>query len=416
MAAISVKAPSYIDPRFSPLSPEPPAELVAQKIYPKFSEAEREKRHKAVRERMRKENLDCLIVMGSSTRRGEGMGNVRYLSGLGDKQSTCCYLLFPFEGDPVLLLGFKIKPSVRAISWVSDVRPFSAEDAGEKLSQELIQRKLQGGRIGLIGADHSLRMPYNIYQTLTEKLPGAQFVDVTNMFFEMRLVKSEEEIEFIRRAAALCDRGYSEELAVLKPGLTEFQLQASILKAMFDAGCEEPSLVLVNSCPKAGPMMAIVDCYPSGRVIQREDVVFTEITGQYGGYRAQSLHTFCLGTVPPKIKELSKFAIDLYQAILDAMKPNRTWNEVASVGGKMLGEFGFTRSSQFFHSLGMAAPDPDPRPRDNIPLRPGMVFSVEANPITLDAKWGVLVGNTVLITENGAEVLNRTHPQIETLQ
>ena len=97
------------------------------------------------------------------------------------------------------------------------------------------------------------------------------------------------------------------------------------------------------------------------------------------------------------------------------MKPNKTWNEVASVGGKMLGEFGFTRSSQFFHSLGFGAPDPDPRPRDNIRLRPGMVFSVEANPITADGKWGVLTGNTVLITENGAEVLNRTHPQIEIL-
>ena len=415
MADLSMKAPAYVDARFAPLSPEPPMELVAQKIYPKFSDSERESRYAAVRSYMRDERLDCLIVMGSSSRRGEGMGNVRYLTGLGDKGSTCCYLLFPLDGEPVLLLSSKVKPSALAISWVRDMRPFSAENAGEKLADEIVQRKLQMGGIGLAGADHGLRIPYDIYQILRQKLPDAQFLDVTNMFFEMRLVKSDEEIEFIRRAAGLCDRGYFAELSVLRPGLTEFQLQASIMKAMFDVGCEEPALVLVNSCSRTGPIMSIVDSYASGRVIQKGDVVFTEITGQYGGYCAQSLHTVCLGSVPPKIREMFDFALDLYQAILDVMKPNKTWNEVASVGGKMLGEFGFTRSSQFFHSLGFGAPDPDPRPRDNIRLRPGMVFSVEANPITADGKWGVLTGNTVLITENGAEVLNRTHPQIEIL-
>ncbi len=161
--------------------------------------------------------------------------------------------------------------------------------------------------------------------------------------------------------------------------------------------------------------MAIVDSYPSARIIQEGNVVFTEITGQYGGYCAQSLHTVCLGSVPSKVGEMAVFARDLYQAVLDAMKPGRTWNEVASVGARMLAASGFTRSSQFFHSLGFGAPDPDPRPRDAIELRPGMVFSIEANPITSDGRCGVLFGNTVLITENGSEVLTRTEPRIQTL-
>jgi Xaa-Pro aminopeptidase len=415
VSGISVKAPVYIDPRFAPLSPVPPPELVAEKIYPKFSEVERERRYADVRAKMREKKLDCLIVMGSSSRRGEGMGNVRYLTGLGDKGSTSCYLLFPLDGEPVLLLGFKVKPSALALSWVRDMRPFSTEKAGENLAEEMTRRKLHGGRIGLVGADHGLRMPYDIYQALTENLPKAEYVDVTNMFFEMRLVKSDEEIAFIRKAARICDRGYFGELSVLRPGLTEFQLQAAIMKAMFDVGCEEPALVLVNSCPGTGPIMAIVDSYPSGRVIRSGDVVFTEITGQYGGYCAQSLHTFCLGPVPGKVEEMFDFALQLYHAVLDAMKPGQTWNEVAAVGEKKLGEFEFTRSSQFFHSLGFGAPDPDPRPRDKIQLKPGMVFSLEANPITPDGKWGVLVGNTVLITDNGAEVLNRTQPRLEVL-
>jgi Xaa-Pro aminopeptidase len=308
-----------------------------------------------------------------------------------------------------------VKPSALAISWVGDIRPFSAENAGEKLSEEIVKRKLEKGRIGLVAADHGLRMPYDIYETLRDRVTGAEFVDVTNMLFELRLVKSVEEIAFIRKAAAMCDRGYYEELAVLKPGLTDFQLQASILKTLFDAGCEEPALVLVNSCSRTGPIMAIVDSYPSARLIQDGDVVFSEITGQYGGYCAQSLHTVCLGSIPPKVEEMGSFARDLYQAILEAMKPGRTWNETASVGGKMLGEFGFTRSSQFFHSLGFGAPDPDPRPRDNIQLRPGMVFSVEANPIMADGSCGVLIGGTVLVTESGVETLNRTTPGLQVL-
>ncbi len=97
------------------------------------------------------------------------------------------------------------------------------------------------------------------------------------------------------------------------------------------------------------------------------------------------------------------------------MRHAKTLNQVASTGEKKLEERGYIRSSQFFHSLGFGAPDPDPRPRDKIRLKPGMVFSVEANPITRDGRWGALLGNTVLITENGAQVLNRTQLKIESL-
>lgn len=408
MSKLLVRSASFTDPQYAPLSFEPPPELVAEKVYPQFSVAEHERRYSAVRTFMREQGLDCLILMGSSSRRGEGMGNLRYLSGLADKSSACSYLLFPVDGEPVIFLGLKVKPSGVATSWVADMRPFSSENAGENLAQEISIKKMEKGKIGLVGADYSLSMPYNVYQTLKEKLPDAHFIEASNMLYALRLVKSQEEIEFIRRAAKMCDRGYYAELSVVRPGLTEFQLQASILKAMFDVGCEEPALVLVNSCRDGGPVLPVVDPYPSGRVIRAGDTVFTEITGQYGGYCAQSLHTVCVGSVDPKTKEMFRFACDLLHTVLHEMKPEKTWNEVASHGARMLEGKGYTRATQFFHSIGLGFPDPDPRPRGNIRLKPGMVFSVEASPVTSDGRWGALLGQTVVIAEKGVEALNKT--------
>ena len=69
-------------------------------LYPKFSKQEMKRRFKNLKKRMVKEEVDCLVIAGSSSRWNEKNANIRYLTQFADKENMCSYLIFPLNGNP----------------------------------------------------------------------------------------------------------------------------------------------------------------------------------------------------------------------------------------------------------------------------------------------------------------------------
>ncbi len=92
----------------------------------------------------------------------------------------------------------------------------------------------------------------NFYQYLVNHLPGAKFVDMTEYIDEIKVVKSDEEVELIRKTAALQDEAIAHVARTLKPGMRDFEALAEAQYSVVRNGSER-QLILACSAPKGVP-------------------------------------------------------------------------------------------------------------------------------------------------------------------
>jgi Xaa-Pro aminopeptidase len=389
---------------------------VAKSLYPRFSQGEIRRRRRAVKEYMERNQIDCLILAGSSSRWNEKYSNIRYLSEFVDKESPCSYLIFPLDDEPTLLIWSVVRlQNARLMSDIRDIRPVHPDYAGA-IVRRLEELKLRSGRIGIEGFDRFLEIPANHLRELKNRVPGAHFESV-NLVERLRLVKSEEEIQFMREASRLSDLAVENMLATAKPGMTDYQVYADIDRTMAYNGGEAPFLTLVGSTSMTNPSMPFPNITPSGRKIRRGDMILTEITGKYGGYWGQTHRPLSFGKPPARIARMFEVAKEVYDIVVSELRPGNSLQSVMKAGQGVLENKGLTWIAPFAHGIGMEAPEEPVLgighwPLDPIVIEEGMCFSVEPNPTTKDKRIGAFLGDTFVVKKNGSERLNKFPVQL----
>ena len=160
--------------------------------YKRFPKSEYENRWERAREGMRAKGLDALFITESA--------NYTYFSGgHGDFSfSRPTIMVLPQKGQPVLIVHDFFEHSQKRESWVDDIRtysPFGAlpVDMLKAIWEEL---GLNTGRIGAeLGTEQRLGLPYTDFVRMTQELPGADFIDASDLFWGLRMVKSDAEVE-----------------------------------------------------------------------------------------------------------------------------------------------------------------------------------------------------------------------------
>lgn len=385
-------------------------------LFPRFSEQEMQRRHKAVRTEMEKQELDCTIVAGSSARWNEKYANIRYLTEFVDKETSCSYLVFPMEGEPTLLIWGSLRlENAKSMSFVQDIRPVHPYYV-DAIVNRLGELGLKKATIGIQSYDRYTHIPHDHFEELKSKLPKAQLKSV-NIIEKMRLVKSTEEIRFIEKAAELSDLAVHEMTRTIKPGMTDFQVYANIDHTIAMNGGEAPFLTLVGSTSMAHPSLAFPNITPSARVIERGDIVLTEITAKWGGFWGQTHKPVALGEPPSSVARMFKVARRMYDALAEQLYPGNNFQTVLKAGQQVLDELGLTKIAPFAHGIGMEAPEEpmiglDRWPLEPITIKEGMCFSIEPNPVTHDRNMGGFLGDTFLVTNKGSTCFNRYPAQL----
>jgi len=165
--------------------------VVENDFYPPFSKEEYERRYQKIREFMKKDGLDCLIVYGAYAWMGTDQGQINtvYLSNYAGFVQT--YVVFPLKDAPTLLVNFSHHiDNARDFSVIKDVRcpGFDlAKGIGERL-KELSLEKAVIGVVGPLAAHFAIEIPVNHYQYLTTTFPQAKFKVVTKEFEDLRLI------------------------------------------------------------------------------------------------------------------------------------------------------------------------------------------------------------------------------------
>jgi Xaa-Pro aminopeptidase len=179
---------------------------------------------------------------------------------------------------------------------VKDVRHSRNGRYADIMVERLRELKLERGRIGLMEIDprHADYLPVNQYNVLRENLPEADIVFTQGFLHELLSIHSAEELDCIRKAGVLCQKAMEAMVARAKPGVREYELRAAAGAAMLEGGGDIDFLI-IGSTPMADPAMIFGNPRPSGRVLQKGDIINMELAAGYRGYTAQIGSPICLG-------------------------------------------------------------------------------------------------------------------------
>lgn len=354
---------------------------------------ERDRRYKAVRTMMEGKKLSVLVVASNAM----WTGHVRYLSNFFPAYGYF-YLVFPKEGNATQYVGAKNSELVASREgWVKDTR--TAPNVGEALVKRIREVGGEDG-VGLVGVEN---IAFKVYEYLRKELPSATFVDVTQDIFNLRMVKSEEEIAIVRECARLNGQLFEEVKEVAKAGTNERDVYAHINDFVWKAGVEHMFHLIAS-----GPYPMSARIWPADRVLVPEDSVFVELTPRLDGYYTQICVTHPVAEPPAKMKKLLDAAAAALHAGAAAMKPGNCTGDVARAMQEVIEKAGYTMPFRPGHSMGHELDEP-----------PGVVaggatvfktgMTIVLHPSMMDANGdGVFAGDSYLITDTGWERLTTT--------
>ena len=350
-----------------------------------------ERRYQAIRELMKREELDCLLVVGLAD--DFNRGNIRYITGSG--RGGCC--LFPREGIPVFLVGpnQSASPKIRKMVEALDLLQLrETTDPVAQVKQEL-SRFYQGQRVGIVGMG-CISVP--MYLAVKAKLQD-KLADATNILEPLRLIKSAEEIEKTRRASAIADDVYAMLKGILRPGLSDYEIYGQVKKTIYARGCEY-SFDLIDA---EGSKMNMT-YWPTGERLKADSTLFLEITPAYDGYYAQLPVTLPVGKYPPRIRKMVGVWEKANQAALALLRPGTKVSDIYHTLINTVRENGYISPLRPGHAIGLDALDFWSITESNHTiLKPGMTLAVHPSIMTEIGGDACGMGYTYLITDEGAE-------------
>jgi Xaa-Pro dipeptidase len=367
-----------------------------------FPIAEYERRLQGLRQRMEVRGIQVMLITTPE--------NICHLTGF---ESVGHYyfdaLVVPLEGEPFMVPRRLENGGVEYYTWVELSRPYDDDqDPMEVLRQALAEFGLLDKRIGLEKECWFFTAPQQ--ERLFALCPKTAFADCSGMAEQGRLIKSEYEIELMRKAARTTEAGMQAGIDAIQIGATENDVAAEIHYAMIKAGSEWPS---ISPFVASGPRGAIGHATWSGRTIQSDEFVFLEIAGALKRYHAPMMRTVYVGKPDTLVQEAEEVVLQAIDAAVTSIKPGVPAGEIDALTRRIIGRssFGAEQASRAGYSVGIGLP-PDWGEGQILSLQPGETRPLQANMtfhlipwIQVSGKFGIGVTETIRVTENGCEMI-----------
>jgi len=367
-----------------------------------FPMVEYERRLHALRQRMARRDIEVMLTTTPE--------NITYLTGFESPGHWYFQgFLVPLEGEPVMVSRLAEDTGVQAISWVELSRPYQDfEHPMDRLRNTLAEFDFHTKRIGY--EKNCWFFTAAQQEKIFAACPTANFIDCSGIIEEGRLIKSDYEVELMRKAARTAEAGMRAGIDAVRAGVTENDIAAEILYAMTKAGSEWPSIVPFVASGERG---AIVHATWAGRAVRSGDIVLLEVGGCLKRYHAAMMRTGFVGEPSQQAREAEKIVQDAVNLALDAIKPGLTAGEVDAVSREFIAKssFGGVQASRSAYSIGIAVP-PDWGeghilsfyPDNPHVLEPNMTFHLLPW-VQIPGKGGVSFSETIRVTEDGCETL-----------
>jgi len=350
------------------------------------------------------------------------IGHVGYLSGFDNYDRLVeTAVVIPATGHPVVLLAgmpFMLEQMLGP-NRIDDIRlakavdpnavaPTGGKDSGPPSFAAatlavLEENRIDSGGIGIVGVNN---MPVPLFEALQQEL-GDRLIRIPDIIAEHRSVKSENELQLMRRAAELSDLGFKTMLEVAKPGMSGIEILAEMERAVRREGADH-AMYWMASGPPPDWANAHLDMKPHLRVLEEGDLMASCSYVLYKGYWCHGQRTGYMRKEVPELEKLCAMAREAQDEGLEVIKPGVPVGRI----GQAISQAGDKRGlpiqgGRVGHGMGMDYAEMPRLSQDNDqPLEAGMTFVVHAT-FELPGSGAMFVplGDLCHVTSDGVEFL-----------
>jgi Xaa-Pro aminopeptidase len=244
---------------------------------------------------------------------------------------------------------------------------------------------------------------------LKERFPAAVFKDIAPRIDTLRMIKSPEEIEVMRRNGRHSAEAVKEAMLASRPGGYEYEIEAAAMHVILNNGAVGAAYAPIVG---SGPNTCVLHYEKNSRQVVDGDLVLMDFGGLLDYTCIDISRTWpASGKFTKEQREVYEVVLEIQKACIAAYRPGVTNDEVQKHVAEVMKKRGLDPRGEkggFGHFVGLGVHDVGPRVDK---LQEGMVFAIEPGLYYPEKNIGVRIEDTVLITKDGCEVLTKTVPK-----
>ncbi len=319
------------------------------------------------------------------------------------------FVFIPVEKDPVIYVQDFAGPEAESRSAVRDVRTFH-EIMGapvEGVVEIMKELDMDKGKVGWeLGFEQRMDMAFKDYMAIQSSLPEAEFIDASELIWEMREIKLAFEIECMRKVNDIASRSFDRLFDEIYEGMTEKEVAQKFVAIMEEEGAELPGFIIVIS---GEGNYSRISARPTDKTINKGDMVWVDAGAKYLGYWTDFCRAGVVGGATPEQERLQNLIHEITLKGIAEIKPGVKTSHIYDTCAEEFIKAGLPWSfecGRAGHGVGLQLTEPPSHARvDDSVLKAGMVVTVE--PGFVDEKLGCFdIEENVLVTEDGYEILS----------
>ena len=248
------------------------------------------------------------------------------------------------------------------------------------------------------------------HQRLLSKCPNAFFHNADLLVNWIRLIKSDNEIKYMKEAGVLTEIGMQRAYDSIKPGVRQNYVAGNINQSLISGnnhfGGEYPGLTLILA---SGISASASHLTPTDKIFKQNEGTIIELSGVRNRYHSPLSRTVYIGKPDSKIEDTLKITDEAIEKAIEKIKPGNTCHDVAEAFWKVLNKYGLEKESRCGYPIGLGYP-PDwgehtlsIRKNDMTVLSPNVTFHLMAG-MWMDT-WGIELSESIRVIDNGCELL-----------
>lgn len=377
----------------------------------RIPQSEFESRRDVILKSLKERKVDAIFVYGDEYRKE----NLRYVSNVWPLFERGA-AVFSDVADPIVLCAPEGIELTREMSAWQDIRivpdflcvtvpdeieyPLAVFTSFKKVAEELREKGCALSKLGVVGLD---AMSEALVNSLSRSF-GAELVDMNDLLFDMRKVKSENEIACLREAARIADAAYKVLMSSDIIGLTEIQAAGIIEGAARKEGAEHIIFNVMGSGERTNTIIG----RPAYKVIEDGDMIMCALAVQYEGYVATCEVPFAVGNYSAETKRVLDVLIKASSAGIAQLRPGNPMKNFVKAVREVFRTEGLSEYDVYppLHGIGCAeAESPYPNEETEAVFEVGMTCNTDISLFGLKGGSNRIEEGFV-ITENGADTLS----------
>jgi Xaa-Pro aminopeptidase len=381
--------------------------------YPMFSRAEMDRRYAGARELMAARGIDALLITGEE--------NFQYFTGasaslaLHYSNTRPSALILSLERDPIIVT--QSKHYIVAATYITDFREYvDLLDFPHELVVETLHGVgLRHRKVGAeLGQEQRMGLPVGAYLKVVASLPEIEFVDAADIVIRLRMVKSAEELRYMRKAAEITGRArqrlFDEHI---QPGMTERDVARTMRRLILEEGGDRTSFVHLQL-----DLPGCKNQFHYERPLRKGTVLAVDSGAYVWMYTVDYPRMATLGPATDPQRRAHRTVLEVNQRMTDALRPGVRCSELHRLAVQAIEKAGAALDQpeklsrgRMGHGQGMLVTEPPSiTPADHTVLEPGMVISTEPGLRMGDVHF--LWEDVHVITEDGHEQLTLETPEL----